>query len=109
APARLWMRAGRVKPEARGEMDKAAAIRRDIAPGASVAPPPSWVDLAPYEIPAAPNPHFISHGVCVLLDDSQIDLCGNDRAWYYRRAELVTAAAGAERAAQFSVHYDPAF
>src|SRR5690606_20802924 len=65
--------------------------------------------LAPYTIPQTANPHFIAQGVCVLLDDSQIDLTGEDRAWYYRRAELVTAPAGAERVAQFGVNFDPAF
>lgn len=90
-------------------MDQDTIAHRELAPGARVAPAPAWADLAPYPIPDTPNPHFISHGVCVLLDDSQIDLCGPERAWFYRRAEIVTAAAGAERAAQFSVSYDPAF
>ena len=90
-------------------MDQETIARRELAPGARVSPAPAWVDLAPYQIPDTPNPHFISHGVCVLLDDSQIDLCGPERAWFYRRAEMVTAPAGAERAAQFSVSYDPAF
>lgn len=90
-------------------MDQAVVIRREITPGATVAPPPDWVDMAPYAIPAAANPHFIANGVCVLLEDSQIDLCGSERAWYNRRAEIVTAHAGAERAAQFSMSFDPAF
>ncbi len=90
-------------------MDQFANTPRDITPGARVAPPASWVEVAPYAIPETANPHFISSGVCVLLDDSQIDLCGPERAWYYRRAELVTAQAGAERVAQFSVSFDPAF
>jgi transglutaminase-like putative cysteine protease len=90
-------------------MDQSAIDRREITPGAIVAPPPAWVDLAPYPIPATANPHFIAGGACVLLDDSQIDLCGPERAWFYRRAELVTAPAGAERVAQFSVSFDPAF
>lgn len=90
-------------------MDQFANTPRDITPGARVAPPASWVEIAPYAIPETANPHFISSGVCVLLDDSQIDLCGPERAWFYRRAELVTAQAGAERAAQFSVSFDPAF
>lgn len=84
-------------------------IQREITPGARVAPPAPWVDLAAYDVPQSANPHFIANGLCVLLDDSQIDLCGADRAWFYRRAEMVTANAGAERAAQFSVSFDPAF
>lgn len=90
-------------------MDQEHLAHREITHGARVAPPAPWVDLAPYHIPAEANPHFIANGVCVLLDDSQIDLCGPDRAWYYRRAELVTASVGAERVAQFSVSFDPAF
>jgi len=89
-------------------MDQEYSAHREITPGARVAPPPAWADLSPYEIPAEANPHFIANGVCVLLDDSQIDLT-EDRAWYYRRAELVTASVGAERVAQFSVSFDPAF
>jgi len=90
-------------------MDQLAGTFREITPGARVAPPEAWVDVAPYEVPKAANPHFIANGVCVLLDDSQIDLCGAERAWYYRRADMVTANAGAERAAQFSVSFDPRF
>lgn len=91
-------------------MDQDTPDIRELAPGARVAPVPPWVDLAPYTIPPTPNPHFISHGSCALLDDSQIDLCGSDdRAWFYRRADLITATAGAERCAQFSVSFDPEF
>jgi hypothetical protein len=90
-------------------VDQHTIEHRELAPGARVAPTPAWVDAQPYQIPASPNPHFISHGVCVLLDDSQIDLCGAERGWFYRRAEMVTAPAGAERAAQFSVSFDPKF
>ena len=90
-------------------MDQPAAAYREITPGARVAPPAAWVDVGPYAIPQTANPHFIANGVCVLLDDSQIDLCGPERAWYYRRADMVTANAGAERAAQFSVSFDPRF
>lgn len=91
-------------------MDQPSATPvREITPGATIAPPPAWAERSPYTIPATANPHFIAGGVCVLLDDSQIDLCGPERAWCYRRAELVTASAGAERAAQFSVMFDPAY
>lgn len=90
-------------------MDQPPQNRREITTGAAVGPPPAWVDLAPYAIPKTPNPHFIANGVCALLDDSQIDLCGPERAWFYRRADMVTASAGAEHVAQFSVSFDPAF
>lgn len=90
-------------------MDQSASTFREITPGARVAPPEAWIDAAPYQIPETANPHFIANGVCVLLDDSQIDLCGAERAWFYRRADMVTANAGAERAAQFSVSFDPRF
>lgn len=89
-------------------LDQDTALR-EITPGASRAPAPAWADLSPYEIPAVPNPHFIAGGLSPLLDDTQIDLCGPQRAWFSRRAELVTAPVGAERAAQFSVSFDPAF
>lgn len=82
---------------------------REIAAGATVAPTPAWVDLQPYTIPPVANPHFIAGGLCQLLDDFQIDLCGPAHAAYYRRATMVTASAGAEQAAQFSVTFDPAF
>lgn len=90
-------------------MDQDTSPYRDIATGARVAPPPAWAELEPYDIPATPNPHFIANGVCVLLDDSQIDLTAPERVWFYRRADLVTALSGAERAAQFNVSFDPAF
>jgi hypothetical protein len=90
-------------------VDQHTIEQRELAPGGRLAPTPAWVDAQPYQIPDTPNPHFIAHGVCVLLDDSQIDLCGPERAWFYRRAEMVTAPAGAERAAQFSVSFDPKF
>ena len=90
-------------------MDQPASTFREITPGARVAPPGTWVDAGPYAIPKTANPHFIANGVCVLLDDSQIDLCGPERGWFYRRADMVTANAGAERAAQFSVSFDPRF
>jgi transglutaminase-like putative cysteine protease len=92
-----------------GNVDLPAPPAKEIAPGARLAPTPDWVDLAPYQIPETANPHFIANGLCALLDESQIDLCGPDRAWFHRRAEMVTAAAGAEHAAQFSVTFDPAF
>ena len=85
-------------------MDQDTSPYRDIATGARVAPPPAWAELEPYDIPETPNPHFIANGVCVLLDDSQIDLTAPERVWFYRRADMVTALSGAERAAQFDRH-----
>jgi transglutaminase-like putative cysteine protease len=92
-----------------GSVDQEGTTPREIAPGASFAPPPAWVDLQAYTIPPTANPYFISGGLSVLLDESQIDLCDPDRAWFYRRADLITAVAGAERAAQFSLTYDPSY
>lgn len=82
---------------------------REITPGAVVSPTPAWVDLQPYTIPSVANPHFIAGGLCQLLDDLQIDFCDPARASFYRRAMMVTASAGAEQAAQFSVTFDPSF
>lgn len=87
-------------------MDQESGTPREITPGATFAPVPAWVALEPYARPQTPNPHFISGGLCVLLDESQVDLCGPDRAWFYRRADMVTATVGAERVAQFSVSFD---
>jgi Domain of Unknown Function with PDB structure (DUF3857) len=80
----------------------------DIAPRVTRAPTPPWVDLAPYPRPAQPNPNFLSGGVCYLLDDTQVDLTGAERAWFFRRADLVVSGAGVERAAQFEAVFDPA-
>lgn len=90
-------------------MDQHGAAIREITPGARVAPAPAWAEIEPYEAPQTANPHFVANGVCVLLDESQIDLVENERAWFYRRAELVTANTGAERAAQISISFDPKF
>ncbi|MGQ0532977.1 MAG: DUF3857 domain-containing transglutaminase family protein [Caulobacteraceae bacterium] len=90
-------------------MDQSFAAVREIAPGATIAPAPAWVDLQPYPVPAAANPHFVIGGACVLLDESQVDLCATERGWFYRRVEMVTASTGAERVAQFNVTYDPKY
>ncbi|MFT3728306.1 MAG: DUF3857 domain-containing protein [Terricaulis sp.] len=90
-------------------MDQEGTTPREIAPGATFAPVPAWVDLQSYPIPPSANPYFISGGLSVLLDESQIDLCESDRAWFHRRAELITAVAGAERVAQFSVTFEPSY
>lgn len=102
--------AGRPARYAWATGDHGPAERTDpITPGAVVAPPPAWADIEPYDAPATANPHFVANGVCVLLDESQIDLVESERAWFYRRAELVTANTGAERVAQISISFDPAF
>jgi hypothetical protein len=70
-------------------MDQQNAPIREITPGAVVTPPPAWADIEPYDAPAAANPHFVANGVCVLLDESQIDLVENERTGdgqYRRRA-----------------------
>lgn len=81
----------------------------ELAGAAARAPAPPWADISSYNIPAAPNPHFIANGLYALLDDTQVDLCGPERAWFARRAELITANAGAERAARFEASFDPAY
>lgn len=90
-------------------MDQTAAFNRIITSGAAVAAEPMFVDLQPYEIPQTPDPRFITSGISALLEDIQIDLCGPERAWFYRRADLITATVGAERVAQFSASFDPAY
>lgn len=85
------------------------AAPEGLAPGVMRVPPPNWVDLEPYAQPSQANPHFIANGLSTLLDDVQVDLCGPERAWFHRRADLVTAHAGAEQVAQFNASFDPEF
>ena len=51
-------------------LDQEGTTPREIAPGATFAPVPAWVDLQPYTIPPTANPYFISAGLSVLLDES---------------------------------------
>jgi hypothetical protein len=74
-----------------------------------IAPVPDWVAHEPYSAPDAPDPAFIHGGLCVLLNDTQVDLCGPVRGWHVRNAERVVSTLGAERAAQFSVSFNPSF
>lgn len=74
---------------------------------ARIGPVPEWVVHEPYDAPAHPEDVFVSGGRCILLDDTQVDLTGPERAWHGRYAEKVITTAGAERAAQFSVAFDP--
>lgn len=74
---------------------------------ARIGPVPDWVVHTPYDAPSQPEDVFVSGGRCTLLDDSQVDLTGPERAWHGRHAERVLTNAGAERAAQFSVAFDP--
>lgn len=74
---------------------------------ARIAPVPDWVVHEPYDNPAQPEEIFVSGGRCLLLDDTQVDLTGPHRAWHGRYVERVMTNSGAERAAQFSVPFDP--
>lgn len=74
---------------------------------ARIAPVPDWVVHDPYDSPAAPEEIFVAGGRCMLLDDTQVDLVGPQRAWHGRYVERVMTNSGAERAAQFSVPFDP--
>jgi transglutaminase-like putative cysteine protease len=74
-----------------------------------IAPPPDWVDHSPYPAPLTPPQAFINGGLCTLLNDTQVDLCGPRRAWHVRSAECVVTTTGAERAAQFNVSFNPSF
>ncbi|MES1197484.1 MAG: DUF3857 domain-containing protein [Pseudomonadota bacterium] len=90
-------------------MDQQTSIVHEIAPGAVFAPTPPWVEQDLINTGAPIDPHFISGGLCALLDDTQIDLCGEERAWFRRRAFAVTAPGAAERVAQFNTTYDPRY
>lgn len=72
-----------------------------------IAPLPDWVKHAPYDLPDEPGEEFTIGGLCTLLNETQVDLTGSERAWHVRRAEQVLTMAGAERAAQFSIVFDP--
>ena len=74
---------------------------------ARIGPVPDWVTHDPYDAPAQPEEVFVSGGRCTLLDDTQVDLSGPERAWHCHYAERVMTNAGSERAAQFSVAFDP--
>ncbi|MDX2233885.1 MAG: DUF3857 domain-containing protein [Hyphomonadaceae bacterium] len=74
---------------------------------ARIGPVPDWVVHEPFDKPAHPEDVFVSGGRCTLLDDTQVNLTGPARAWHGRYAERVMTQAGAERAAQFSVAFDP--
>jgi hypothetical protein len=74
---------------------------------ARIGPAPDWVVHDAYDSPARPEDVFVSGGRCTLLDDTQVNLTGEARAWHGRYAERVMTNAGAERAAQFSVAFDP--
>ena len=74
---------------------------------ARIGPVPDWVVHDPYDSPAQPEDVFVSGGRCTLLDDTQVNLSGPERCWHGRYAEKVITTAGAERAAQFSVAFDP--
>lgn len=74
---------------------------------ARIGPVPDWVIHDPYDAPTQPEDVFVGGGRCVLLDDTQVNLSGPERAWHGHYAERVMTTAGAERAAQFSVAFDP--
>ncbi len=74
---------------------------------ARTGPVPDWVVHEPFDSPALPEDVFVSGGRCTLLDDTQVNLTGPERAWHGRYAERVMTNAGAERSAQFSVAFDP--
>ncbi|MEJ0059297.1 MAG: DUF3857 domain-containing protein [Terricaulis sp.] len=89
-------------------MDQAVSVEPgQIAHGVTRAPAPAWADVSPYARPEKPNPHFVAGGICTLLDDTQVDLTGPDRAWFSRHADLVLAGVGAERVARFDAVFDP--
>src|SRR5262245_51126986 len=75
-------------------------------PRIRVAPVPQWVVHEPFE-PIEPEPDSHSGGLHSLYHDSQVDLRGEQQAWNWRYGQKVMTLDGAERAAQFSVVFDP--
>jgi transglutaminase-like putative cysteine protease len=75
----------------------------------SCLPVPRWVAHDPYTAQASENTDYVINGICRLLSDTQIDLCGSDIAWHHRTAQRVVTRAGAEQIAQFRLEFDPSF
>jgi hypothetical protein len=71
-------------------------------------PLPDWVDYHAFPVAAAaPSDAYVDNGLCRILYDSQVNLEGTGFANYVRTIQRVVTRAGAERAAQFAVEFDP--
>lgn len=80
-----------------------------VGPRVTLAAAPHWVELPPLEIPATPDPAFVIEGLCVLLEDVQVNLCGPEPAVFCRRADLIVDVSGVSHAARFGPEFDPTF
>jgi hypothetical protein len=78
------------------------------APTARCAPLPEWVEREAYSVDAsAQNDAYVDNGLCRILFESQVNLDGCGFANYIRTVQRVVTRTGAEKAAQFSVEFDP--
>jgi transglutaminase-like putative cysteine protease len=73
-------------------------------------PVPDWVDHKPYALrPPETENACIANGICRLLSDIQVDLCGGELAWHFRSAQRVLTREGAQSVAHFLVDFDPLY
>jgi transglutaminase-like putative cysteine protease len=69
---------------------------------------PDWVEYYAFPVAVpAPSDAYVDNGLCRILYDSQVNLEGTGFANYFRTVQRVVTRAGAERAAQFAVEFDP--
>ena len=90
-------------------MDFRNVSSKERADTVDCTPIPSWVEHEPYAGQAPEAADYVFKGICRLLNETQIDLCGSDLAWHCRTAQRVVTRAGAEQIAQFNLEYDPSF
>lgn len=71
-------------------------------------PLPDWVKQQPYSVStSAPNDAYVDNGLCRILYESQVNLRGSGFANCIRTVQRIVTRAGAEKAAQFAVEFDP--
>ena len=78
------------------------------APTVRCAPLPDWVEREAYSVAAsARDDAYVDNGLCRILYESQVNFDGGGFANYIRTVQRVVTRTGAEKAAQFSVEFDP--
>lgn len=75
----------------------------------SYGPPGSWIDCPAFTPPCRPTGEQIDGGRCFWLSDTQIDLTGPVRAWFYRSVCEVVTQDGLHEAALIDIDFNPAF
>ncbi len=77
----------------------------------SVTPVPDWIGYSRYDPRPADDTGdaYVDNGVRQILQETNVNICGDTVAWFYRSIQRVLTRAGAERAANFMAQFDPAF